>query len=64
LLEDKGMIFSGKHPQYDIMQIMEMPGKLFFVGSQFHPEFTSRPLSPNPLYLGLMKAVLDRKNRG
>jgi CTP synthase len=61
LLEEKGMVFSGKHPKYDIMQIMELPEKKFYVGAQFHPEFTSRPLRPNPLYLGFVKAVLDNK---
>lgn len=62
-LEKKGMVFSGKHPEYDIMQIMELPGKKYFIGSQFHPEFTSRPLSPNPLYFGLVKAALDSKSK-
>ncbi|AJF61565.1 CTP synthase [archaeon GW2011_AR15] len=58
LLAKKGMVFSGKHPEYDIMQIMELPGKRFFVGSQFHPEFTSKLLHPNPLYLGFVRAAL------
>ena len=60
-LEDKGMVFSGKHPKYEIMQIMELPNKRYFVGAQFHPEFTSRPGKPNPLYFGLVKAALDGK---
>lgn len=59
LLEKKGMVFSGKHPDYEIMQIMELPGKKYFIGGQFHPEFTSRPLEPNPLYLGLVKSALE-----
>jgi len=63
LFEKKGMVFSGKHPKYDIMQIMELPKKRFFIGSQFHPEFTSRPLKPNPLYLGLIKAALEYKTK-
>lgn len=57
ILEKHGMLFSGKHPKYNIMQIMELPNKSYFLGSQFHPEFTSRPLKPNPLYLGLIKAA-------
>ena len=63
MLEQKGMVFSGKHPKYDIMQIMELPDKNFYVGAQFHPEFTSRPLNPNPLYLGLVKAALKHKKK-
>jgi CTP synthase len=57
LLEKKGMVFSGKHPEYEIMQIMELPSQKFFIGGQFHPEYTSRPMTPNPLYLGLVKAA-------
>ncbi len=62
LLEKHGMVFSGKHPEYNIMQIMELPGKKYFFGSQFHPEYTSRPLKPNPLYFGLVKAALKKKS--
>jgi CTP synthase len=58
LFEKKGMVFSGKHPDYDIMQIMELPEKKYFVGVQYHPEFTSRPMKPNPVYYGLVKAAL------
>ncbi|NTV23853.1 MAG: CTP synthase (glutamine hydrolyzing) [Nanoarchaeota archaeon] len=61
LLEKNGMVFSGKHPKYDIMQIMELPKLSYFVGAQYHPEFTSRPLSPNPLYLGLVKAAFKKR---
>ena len=63
MLEQKGMVFSGKHPKYDIMQIMELSDKKFYVGAQFHPEFTSRPLKPNPLYLGLVRAALKTQKR-
>jgi CTP synthase len=58
LLEEKGIVFSGKAPKYPIMQILELPKHKFFVGVQFHPEFTSRPLRPNPLYLGFVKAAM------
>jgi len=62
-LEEKGLIFSGKAPGREIMQILELPRDVhpFFVGTQFHPEFTSRPLQPNPLYLGFVKAVLEKE---
>ena len=56
--EKKGLVFSGKAPDYPIMQILELPGHPFFVGTQFHPEFTSRPLTPNPLYVGFVEAAL------
>ena len=61
-LEDKGLIFSGKAPKHPIMQILELKNHPFFVGVQFHPEFTSRPLVPNPLYKAFIKAALNIKS--
>ncbi|MFH2019878.1 MAG: CTP synthase (glutamine hydrolyzing) [archaeon] len=61
LLEKHGMVFSGKHPKYDIMQIMELPGMNYYLGTQYHGEFTSRPLKPNPTYFGLVEAALKSK---
>jgi CTP synthase len=58
ILEKNGLVFSGKHPQYPIMQILELPTHPFFLATQFHPEFTSKPLNPNPLYRGFIKACL------
>jgi CTP synthase len=58
LLEEKGLIFSGKAPKFQIMQILEIKDHPFFVGTQFHPEFTSRPLNPNPLFRGFVEAAL------
>jgi len=40
-----------------IMQILELKTHPFFVGAQFHPEFTSKPLKPNPIYLGFTTAA-------
>ncbi|RMF06481.1 CTP synthase [Candidatus Woesearchaeota archaeon] len=68
-LEKAGMVFSGTNPRKDIMQILELPQSRhrFFIGSQFHPEFTSRPLRPNPLFFGFIKAAVEtsreRKNK-
>ncbi|MFH1588275.1 MAG: CTP synthase (glutamine hydrolyzing) [Candidatus Diapherotrites archaeon] len=61
LLEKKGIIFSGKAPKKRIMQIMELKNHPFFLGTQFHPEFTSRPLTPNPLFLGFTEACKKKK---
>lgn len=60
-LESKGMIFSGRSPKFPIMQILELPSHPFFVGTQYHAEFTSRPLAPNPLFVGFMKACAGKK---
>lgn len=59
-LEKAGLVFSGYTKNKDIMQILELPNHPFFVGSQFHPEFTSRPLTPNPLFNGFVKATIER----
>ncbi len=57
-LEKQGLVFSGKAPQHPIMQILELPQNKFHIGTQFHPEFTSRPLHPHPLYTAFLKACL------
>ncbi len=69
-LEAGGMIFSGRHPSQPIMQIMELPQKAkpgmpvhpYFIGGQFHPELTSRPLRPQPMFLGLVAAAVAQKH--
>ncbi len=60
-LEKNGLVFSGTAPQKRIMQILELPGHPYFIGTQYHAEFTSRPGKPNPLYLGLVKAAIEKK---
>ena len=58
LLEEKGLIFSGKSPDGKLMEFLELPNHKFFVGTQAHPCFKSSPLNPSPLFLGFVKAVL------
>ena len=60
-LEKNGLVFSGMAPEKRIMQILELPKHPYFIGTQYHAEFTSRPLKPNPLYLGLVKAAIKKK---
>lgn len=61
-LEKGGLIFSGKHPVHPIMQVLELPQDAhpYFIAGQFHPELTSRPLHPEPIFMGLVKAALKR----
>ncbi len=65
-LESAGMVFSGRSSKYPIMQILELPRDVhpYFIGTQAHPEFTSRPLSPDPMFVGLVRASLDRAYAG
>jgi len=60
LFQKAGLRFSGRHPLYPIMQIAELPQSMhpYFIGSQFHPELTSRPLSPQPMFMGFIATVI------
>jgi CTP synthase len=60
-LEQAGLVFSGKAPNQPIMQILEIPGHPFFVGTQAHPCLTSRPLRPQPMFVGLVAAAIQRR---
>ena len=60
-LQSSGMVFSGKAPDQPIMQILEIPTHPFFMGTQAHPCLTSRPLSPHPMFVGLVAAAAKRK---
>lgn len=61
-LEQGGMIFSGRSPRAEIMNVLELPKSMhpYYVGTQAHPELTSRPLAPHPMFLGLVHAALCR----
>ena len=58
--EEKGMMFSGLSPDGKLVEIAEIRDHPYMVGSQFHPEFLSRPMRPHPLFRGLLKAAKDR----
>ncbi|HUT31208.1 MAG TPA: CTP synthase [Sedimentisphaerales bacterium] len=58
MLEEAGMTFSGKAPSQPIMQILEIPSHPFFMGTQAHPCLTSRPLKPQPMFVGLVAAAM------
>ena len=59
-LEQGGLVFSGKAPDYPIMQILELPTHPFFMGTQAHPCLTSRPLKPHPMFVGLVAAAMQK----
>jgi CTP synthase len=59
-LEKGGLVFSGKAPNQPIMQILEIPGHPFFMGTQAHPCLTSRPLRPQPMFVGLVAAAVQK----
>jgi CTP synthase len=61
-LENKGFKVSGRNPQSNLVEIMELDQEIhpFFIGTQAHPEFKSRLGEPAPLFDGLMKAAVER----
>src|SRR3954471_5066934 len=59
-LEQAGLVCSGTSPDERLVEIVELPDHPFFVASQFHPEFKSRPLRPQPLFRDFVAAALDR----
>ena len=60
-LEKAGLIFSGTWPKTGLAEIVELKNHPFMMGSQFHPEFQSRPHRPHPLFAALMKAAAQSR---
>jgi len=60
VLQDAGMIFSGISPDGRLIEIAEMADHPFMLGTQFHPEFLSRPNRPHPLFVGFMMAAKEK----
>jgi CTP synthase len=60
-LEKAGLVFSGRHPKQPIMQVLELPSHPYFIGAQFHPELTGRPLRPQPMFMGLVAAAIHHR---
>ncbi|HEX2232839.1 MAG TPA: CTP synthase [Thermoleophilaceae bacterium] len=59
-LEHAGLVCSGTSPDERLVEVIELPGHPFFVASQFHPEFKSRPLRPQPLFREFVRAAYER----
>lgn len=61
--EQAGMVFSGLSPDGKLVEIAELRDHPYMLGSQFHPEFLSRPMKPHPLFVGLIKAAKGGKKK-
>ena len=59
-LAKHGVVFSGLSPDGRLPEIVELKGHPFFIAVQFHPEFTSRPFAPQPIFAGFVKAAKER----
>ncbi|REJ19813.1 MAG: CTP synthase [Bacillaceae bacterium] len=62
-MEEAGFVFSGTSPDGRLVEIIELQDHPWFVASQFHPEFTSRPTRPQPLFREFIHASLNKKNQ-
>ncbi|CAB4675114.1 MAG: CTP synthase [Actinobacteria bacterium] len=62
-IEDAGLVFSGLSPDGNLVEFVELPASVhpFYVGTQAHPEFKSRPTRPHPLFAGLVAAALKHQ---
>ena len=60
-LAEHGMVISGVSPDYRLVEMIELPDHPYFLATQAHPEFKSRPNRPHPLFSGLVKAAIARK---
>ena len=58
--EAAGMQCVGENPDTGLVEAVEVSGLRWFVGVQYHPEYTSTVLSPNPLFMGFIKAAINK----
>ncbi len=58
--EKNGMICAGVNPESDLVEIIEIPALKWYIGTQFHPEYSSTVLDPHPLFLSFIKAAIEK----
>lgn len=61
--EENGMKCTGVNPEMGLVEVVEIPGKKWYLGVQFHPEYNSTVVAPNPLFISFIKAVTEYKNK-
>jgi CTP synthase len=61
ILKEKGLVFSGMSPDRVLVEMIELPNHPWFLATQAHPEFKSRPNKPHPLFKSFVKAALAVK---
>ncbi|MBU0630097.1 MAG: CTP synthase [Candidatus Margulisbacteria bacterium] len=59
-MAEAGLVYSGINPDADLVEVIELPSHPFFLATQYHPEFKSRPNRPHPLFAGFIKAAVSR----
>ncbi len=58
--EKAGMVFSGIYEEKNLVEVIELPSHPFFIATQYHPEFKSRPNRPHPVFVGFVKAATNK----
>ncbi len=61
LYREKGMMFGGIYPQSNLVETIELPNHSWYVATQFHPEFKSKPTSPHPLFRDFIRASIENR---
>lgn len=61
--EAAGFVCSGTNPDTDLVEILEMPSHPWYVGVQFHPEYSSTVVNPHPLFVNFVRATVNNKNK-
>ena len=59
--EEAGMKCTGENPETNLVEVVEIPNLKWFVGVQYHPEYNSTVVNPNPLFMSFVKAAIDNK---
>ena len=59
--EAAGMDSVGINPESDLVEIVEIPELRWFIGTQFHPEYSSTVLKPHPLFMSFIRAAIENK---
>lgn len=57
--EANGMLCVGENPETHLVEVVEMPSKRWFIGTQYHPEYSSTVLNPNPIFIDFIKAAIN-----
>ena len=61
--EKAGMMCVGRNPESDLVEIVEIPGLKWYIGTQFHPEYQSTVLHPHPLFVDFVKTAIENKKK-
>ena len=59
--EKAGMKCTGVNPETGLVEVVEVPANKWYLGVQFHPEYNSTVISPNPLFVSFLKAIIENK---